>query len=78
MSAGDRSIHNASCENHSPWVFSSQVWHQLIFCMAATITGHSIYNAIFIWSPLMLKWTSPRFVLLSARSISPYYTRHTY
>jgi len=30
MSADDRGIHNASCENRTPCVFSSQVWHQLI------------------------------------------------
>jgi len=31
MSADDRSIHNASCENRTPCVFPNQVWHQLIF-----------------------------------------------
>ena len=31
LSADDRGIHNASCENRTPCVFPSQVWHQLIF-----------------------------------------------
>ena len=44
MSADDRGIHNASCENRTPWVFPSQVWYQLIFPEAVS-TGHSIYNA---------------------------------
>ena len=43
MSADDRGIHNASCENRTP----SQVWHQLIFPEAVS-TGHSIYNAYII------------------------------
>ena len=30
ISADDRGIYNASCENHTPCVFPSQVWHQLI------------------------------------------------
>ena len=47
MSAGDRGIHNASCENHTPGVFPSQVCHQLIFTEAVS-KGHSIYNACVI------------------------------
>ena len=47
MSAEDRGIHNASCENRTPGVFPSQVWHQLIFPEAVP-TGHSIYNAYVI------------------------------
>ena len=30
MSVDDRGIHNANCENRTPCVFPSQVWHQLI------------------------------------------------
>ena len=30
ISADDRGIYNASCENRTPCVFPSQVWHQLI------------------------------------------------
>ena len=44
MSADDCGIHNASCENRTPWVIPNQVWHQLIFSEAVS-TGHSIYNA---------------------------------
>jgi len=47
LSAEDRGIHNASCENRTPCVFPSQVWHQLIF-LEAVSTGHSIYNAYVI------------------------------
>ena len=47
MSAGDRGIHNASCENGTPCVFPSQVWHQLIFPEEVS-TSHSIYNAYVI------------------------------
>jgi len=48
MSADDRGIHNASCENRTPCVFPSHVWNQLIFPEAMS-TGHSIYNAYVIW-----------------------------
>ena len=44
MSADERGIHNASCDNRTPCVFPSQVWHQLI-SLKAVSTGHSIYNA---------------------------------
>ena len=44
MSADDRGIHNASCENRTPYVFPS---HQLISPEAVS-TGHSIYNAYVI------------------------------
>ena len=47
MSADDRGIHNASCENRTPCVFPSQVWQQLIFSEAVS-THHSIYNAYVI------------------------------
>jgi len=47
MSAEDRGIHNASCKNHTPCVFPSQVWHQLIF-LAAVSKGHLIYKAYVI------------------------------
>ena len=44
MSADDQGIHNASCENGTPCVFPSQVWHQLI-SPEAVLMGHLIYNA---------------------------------
>jgi len=44
LSADDRGIHNASCENRTPCVFPS---HQLIFPKAVSM-GHSIYNAYVI------------------------------
>ena len=47
MSADDRGIHNASCENHTPCVFPSQVCHQLIFPESVS-KGHSMYNAYVI------------------------------
>jgi len=47
MSVDDCGIHNASCENRTPCVFPSQVWHQLISPEAVS-TGHSIYNAYII------------------------------
>ena len=43
ISADDRGIHNASCENRSTCVFPSQVWHQLISPEAVS-TGHLIYD----------------------------------
>ena len=39
--------YNASCENRTPCVFPSQVWHQLIFPEAVS-TGHSKNNAYVI------------------------------
>ena len=39
MSANDRGIHNSSCENRTPCVFPSQVWHQLIFPKAVLTNG---------------------------------------
>ena len=54
MSADDRGIHNAICEVHTPCVFPSQVWHQLIF-PGAVSTGHSIYNAYVIGDHVLLK-----------------------
>jgi len=47
MLADNCGIHNASWENHTPCVFPSQVWHQLIFPKAVSM-GHSIYNAYII------------------------------
>jgi len=47
MSADDRGINNASCENRTPCVFPSLVWHQLIFPVVVS-TDHSIYNAYVI------------------------------
>ena len=44
ITADDCGIHNASCENRTPCVFPSQVWHQLISPEAMS-TDHSIYNA---------------------------------
>ena len=43
-SADDRGMHNASCENPTPCVFPSQVWHQLISPEAVS-TVHLIYDA---------------------------------
>ena len=47
ISADDSGIHNASCENRTPCVFPSQVWHQLI-SPRGDVNGHSIYNAYVI------------------------------
>jgi len=47
MSADDCGIHTASCENQTPSVFPSQVWHHLIFTEPVS-SGQSIYNAYVI------------------------------
>ena len=54
-----RYTYNASCENRTPCVFTSQVWHQLIFPWAMS-TGHSIYDAYIIRGHVSLKdiWTT--------------------
>ena len=53
MSADDRGIHNASCENRTPYVFPS---HQLISPEAVS-TGHSLYNAYVIGDYVYWKMT---------------------
>jgi len=47
MSENHRGIHNASCENRTPCVFPSLVWHQFIFPEKVSM-GHLIYNAYVI------------------------------
>ena len=54
ISADDRGIYNASCENHTPCVFPSQVWHQLIFPEAVS-TDYSIYSVYLIGDHVYLK-----------------------
>jgi len=69
MSADDRGIHYASCENRTPCVFPSQVWHQLISPEAMS-TDHSIYNAYVIVENVIMQVMSLNFALAQKENTS--------
>jgi len=52
MSADDRCIHNASCENRTPCVFPSQVWHQYSPRRCQRVTRYTMLT----YSGIMCNW----------------------